>query len=68
MKTPEEAYVKYLCKNCKNKHTDLCCIVRKINNTLYCENYEKDKELKGYEKTPSRTAKYEQCIMKKLNK
>ena len=48
MKTAEETYVQYLCKNCKNKYTDLCCIVRKINNTLYCENYIKDKEVEGY--------------------
>ncbi len=66
MKTAEETYVQYLCRNCKNKHTDLCCIVRKINNTLYCEKYVKDKEVKGYKKILYRTAKYERCVMQRL--
>lgn len=48
MKTAEETYIQYLCRNCKNKHTDLCCIVRKINNILCCENYVKDKKVEGY--------------------
>lgn len=48
MKTAEETYIQYLCKNCKNKQTDLCCIRRRIDNTLYCNSYEKDKEVKGY--------------------
>lgn len=55
MKTAEETYVQYLCKNCKNKHTDLCCIRRKIDNTLYCESYEKDKNLEGYKRPLDKT-------------
>lgn len=66
MKTAEETYVQYLCKNCKNKDTNLCCIKRKIDNTLYCESYVKDKDLEGYKKTLYRTAKYEHCVMSKL--
>jgi hypothetical protein len=40
MKTSIEAYVEYLCSICKNKQTDMCCIRRKIDNTMYCSSYE----------------------------
>lgn len=66
MKTAEETYVQYLCRNCKNKHIDLCCIRRKIDNTLYCESYKKDKELEGYKKPLDKTAKFDKCVMPKL--
>lgn len=42
MKTIEETYVQYLCSVCKNKHTDLCCIRKRLDNTAYCESYEGD--------------------------
>lgn len=58
-----KAYKKYICVNCKNKHEDLCDIRRRYDGTLYCCNYIKDKEIKGYKKPESRTAKYEKTLM-----
>lgn len=42
MKTTEEVYTEYICSICKNKKADLCCIRRKIDNTMYCRNYDSD--------------------------
>lgn len=46
MKTNEtiyDTYKKQICKNCKNKTTDLCEIRKKIDNTIKCKNYEREK-------------------------
>lgn len=42
--TTEQAYVKYICANCKNKYNqdDLCCIRKIMNNTFKCVNYDKE--------------------------
>lgn len=39
-----DTYKKHICSNCKNKHTDLCEIKRRYDNTLYCNSYDKEKE------------------------
>lgn len=48
MKTAEETYIQYLCKNCKNRQTDLCCIRRRIDNISYRNSYKKDNPVEGY--------------------
>lgn len=45
-----EAFINKLCSNCANRNKNLCEIRRKIDNTLSCEYYEKDKPVKGYKK------------------
>ena len=45
MKTNETIYATYIrqiCKNCKNKTTNLCEIRKKMDNTIKCENYERE--------------------------
>ena len=39
--TTEQTYIKYICSICKNKETELCCIRRRYDNTMCCENYDK---------------------------
>lgn len=48
MKTLIEEYIEQLCSICKNKQTDMCCIVRKIDNSIGCEYYKKDKPVEGH--------------------
>lgn len=71
MKTKEtiyETYIRVICKNCKNKQSDLCEIRRCLNGNLQCIYYEKDKELKGFKEFKGRTANQSKPIMKNINK
>lgn len=43
-----ECFVRKICSNCKNRTKDQCHIVRKIDGTLSCIYYEKEKEVEGY--------------------
>lgn len=51
-----ESFVNTICSNCKNRSKDQCHIVRKIDGTLSCIYYEKEKEVEGY-KEPVRSRK-----------
>lgn len=66
MKTTEETYIEYICSNCKNRKLNLCEIRTKIDNTTYCKNYIKDKEVSGYKKPLQRTANLGHCVMPNL--
>ena len=48
-----ESFVNKICSNCKNRSKDQCHIVRKIDGTLSCVYYEKQKEEEAY-KEPDR--------------
>lgn len=43
-----ECFISKLCNNCANRDKNLCDIRRKINGTLGCIGYKKDKPVKGY--------------------
>lgn len=43
-----ECFINKLCTNCANRDKDLCHIVRKINKSIGCEYYEKDKPIQGH--------------------
>lgn len=63
-----QTYVRTICCNCKNRHLDLCHITINMKGEARCSYYEKDKEVKGYEKFKGRTAKQRKPIMKNINK
>ena len=50
MKTQEQSYIEYICSNCRNKHTDLCEIRTRYDNTMYCSSY--DAIIRRKKKTP----------------
>lgn len=61
--TTEQAYIKYICSNCKNTDIKECEIRRKIDNTTYCKGYIKEDNIEGYKKPIYRTAKLEKTLM-----
>ncbi len=71
MKTKEtiyETYIRTLCSNCKNRNLDLCEIRRRIDGTLNCSYYIKDKKTTGYKRQLTITAKQHKPIMKGILK
>lgn len=48
MKNTYETYVENLCKNCKNKDTDLCDIRKTYKGTVRCVYYERENKQEGY--------------------
>lgn len=61
-----EVYRDNLCKNCKNKTSNLCEIRQLIDGTVKCIYYEREEKLKGYreKKRMTVTAKRNKPIMK----
>lgn len=41
MKNKFERFKEEICSNCKNKEKEYCKIVERIDNTVYCEFYER---------------------------
>ena len=64
METIYKTYIRQLCSNCKNRKLDLCNITTNIKGNLQCKYYEREKNIKGYEKFKGRLAKQEKPIMK----
>lgn len=64
METIYETYTRTLCSNCKNRKTNLCEIRKDINGTLKCCYYIKDKDVEGYKKAETITAKRQKALMK----
>lgn len=65
-----EVYRDNLCKNCKNKTSNLCEIRQLIDGTVKCTYYERKEKLKGYKekKRMTVTAKRNKPIMKGIEK
>lgn len=61
-----EVYRDNLCKNCKNRTSDLCEIRQLIDGTVKCIYYERAEKMKGYKekKRMTVTAKRNKPIMK----
>lgn len=59
-----ETYTRTLCSNCKNRNTNLCEIRKRIDGTLKCCYYVKDKDMQGYQKQLCRTANQCKPIMR----
>lgn len=62
-----DTYVRTICVNCKNRETDLCDVRWTIGNTYRCAYYEKENDLKGYEKFKGRIAEQNKPIMKGIS-
>lgn len=43
MKNKFERFKEEICSNCKNKEKEYCKIVERIDNTAYCEFYERER-------------------------
>ncbi len=71
--TNEERFKKYIqenYKNCKNRTTDLCDIREKMDGTLKCIYYEREKKQEGYKDKIkiNVTAKRNKPIMEGIDK
>ena len=64
METIYETYTRTLCSNCKNKKYCKEELRRKIDNTMKCDKYIKDKNIQGYKKIEGRIANQEKPIMR----
>lgn len=64
METIYETYIRQLCSNCKNRKLDLCNIRTNIRGNIQCKYYEREKNIKGYEKFKGRLAQQEKPIMR----
>ncbi len=65
-----EVYRDNLCKNCKNKTSDLCEIKRLIDGTVKCMYYEREGRHQGYKekKRMTVTARRNKAIMKGIER
>lgn len=43
MKNKFERFKEEICNNCKNKEKEYCKIVERIDSTVYCEFYERER-------------------------
>lgn len=67
MKNTYEIFVEEMCINCKDKEKKDCEIRRRIDGTLYCEPYEREKRPEKKKKQyMDITAKKSKPIMKGL--
>ena len=64
METIYETYTRTLCINCKNRNLNLCEIRKRIDGTLKCCYYQKDKHIEGYKKFEGRLANQGKPIMR----
>lgn len=71
MKTKEtihETFARVLCSNCKNKFKCQEELTRRLDNSVKCYKYVKDKDVSGYKKQLCITAKQQKPIMKNILK
>ena len=47
MKNSYERFLEEICSNCKDREKKDCEIRKRIDNTLYCELYEREKQKNG---------------------
>lgn len=64
METIYETYEKEICSNCKNR--DICKeeLRIRLDNTIKCDSYIKDKQKRGYKQFQGRLEKQEKPIMR----
>lgn len=67
MESMIETYTRTICTNCRNRNTDLCEVRKTVNNTFRCIYYEKEKDIKGYEKFKGTIAEHNKPIMKGIS-
>lgn len=58
-----EAFAREMCANCKNSNECKEELRLRIDNTIKCQMYEKDKKIKGYKRPLNKTAKLEKTVM-----
>jgi len=63
-----ETYARTLCKNCKNRKNCIEELKKRLGNTIYCKNYEREKKAEGYKQFKGRTANQGKPIMKEIAK
>lgn len=64
METTYEAYARVLCSNCKNRKNCKEELRRRLDNTIKCYSYLKDKDIVGYKKPLVRLANQGKPLMK----
>lgn len=64
METTYEIYARELCSNCKNRKTCKEELRKRLDNTIRCDSYLKDKDIDGYKKPLVRLASQGKQIMK----
>ena len=64
METIYETYTRTLCSNCKNKNICKEELRIRLDNTIKCDSYIKDKQKQGYKQFQERTAKQKKPIMR----
>lgn len=58
-----EIYAKEICSNCKNREKCQEELHIRIDRTVRCEEYVKDKQCKGYERPIGKTAPLQKTVM-----
>ena len=64
METIFETYLRTICSNCKNGDSCTEELRRRLDNTVRCWEYIKDKEIEGYKEFKGRLANQEKPIMR----
>lgn len=64
METTYETYARVLCNNCKNRKICKEELRKRLDNTIKCYSYLKDKDLAGYKEPLVRLANQEKPLMK----
>ena len=59
-----EIYAKEICSNCKNRENCTEELRKRLDNTLKCYSYIKDRKKKGYKQFEGRTANQRKPIMR----
>ena len=67
MESMIDTYTRTICINCKNRNIDLCEVRKTVDNTFRCIYYEKEKNIKGYEKFKGTIAEHNKPIMKGIS-
>ncbi len=66
--TIHETFARVLCSNCRNRLKCQEELIRRLDNSIKCYKYVKDKDVEGYKKPLSTTAKQLKPIMKGIAK
>ena len=66
MKNTYERFIEEICSNCKDKEKKDCSVVTRIDNTLYCDLYERVSRPEKKKKPEIVTAKQSKPLMKGL--
>ncbi len=64
METIYETYIRTICSNCKNRHNCKEELRKRLDNTVKCWEYIKDKQIAGYKQPLIRLAEQLKPLMK----